>query len=99
MANGFDFNTLVNPLQRAQGYPHTGQQNGFGGPAAAGAITLANLAATLEAAAAQLRALAPPSCPPVYIDTLIVVMDPRALAGLVRGSPGWPLAEQDEIVL
>jgi hypothetical protein len=91
MPNGFDFDTLVNPRQRMHGHSHPEWQNGFAGQAPAGAITPADLATTLEAAAMQLRALTLPSRPihlQVYIDTLILVTDPEALAGIVRNGPG-----------
>jgi hypothetical protein len=99
MLNGFNFDdTLVNPRQRVQVHQQAGQWDGFGSPEATGAISPADLADRLEAAAAQLRALARPSRPinlRVYIDTLIVVTDPRALAGLAGG--GF-FRDHDEIV-
>jgi hypothetical protein len=94
MRNGPNFDTRVNPRQRAQGNGHDGAWANSGDVAA-------DLASSLESAAAQARALARSRGSVnlrIYIDTVIVVTDPRALEPFLGGGRPWPISEAGEDV-
>jgi hypothetical protein len=85
MANGFQFDALVNPRQRAR-FEERPAKDGFAPGEWAGALAPADLADALESLAAQVRAALaarPPTNVRVHIRTLrmVVIQDPRLLAG------------------